>query len=281
MALTRRRTIYHALNHPIRREIVRLLGIRERLGATEFKEILNIGPGKLYYHLQNLGSLIEQDEERKYRLSEEGNEAFQLLISGEALRIKERTEASSVLPFVLNPIKRVFLLSSLLSYLYENPARHIPETIILLSLGGWLCYASGLQPLLLFYSPHSLPLFWSMVRFFTSWLIVYCVAEVLCFALFRRKGGSICLFVGSAFSFFPMMLYTTVWLLNATLNWRLEEILGGWILRGLLMFFQGWTFCVLAVSVSQAKELGIDRASLISFAVAYLSIAAYLSTQSL
>jgi len=41
------------------------LGTQENLSSSELKELLNIGPGKLYYNLENLGSLIEQDEERK------------------------------------------------------------------------------------------------------------------------------------------------------------------------------------------------------------------------
>lgn len=275
----KRGEIYHAINHPIRREIVKLLATGGRLGATEFKEILNVGPGKLYYHLENLGSLIEQDKDRKYRLSEEGNEAFKLLITSETLTVKERTEAPDRLSPFLNVLQPIFLPSRLLSYLYKNPIRHIPETIILLSLGGWLCYASGLQPLILFYLNQSQPLYWTMAQFFISWLIIYGLAEVICFALFHRKGGSISLLVGSALSLFPMILYAAVWLLNANLNWGLEKNLGGWILRGLLLFFQGWTFCVLAISVSRAKRLSIDRASLVSFAAAYLSIAAYLLTK--
>jgi len=277
LALSKKRSkIYHALNHPIRREIVKLLGNRGRLGATEFKEILNIGPGKLYYHLENLGSLIEQDEERKYRLSEEGNEAYQLLISGENLTVKERTEASSNLTPFFNAAKAFFLPSWLLSYLYENPARHIPETIILLVFGGWLCYASGLQPLILFYLNLSQPLHWTMAQFLISWLIIYGVAEIICFALFQRRGGNISLYIGSALSLFPMILYAVIWVLNANLRWGLERVFGGWILRSLLLFFQGWALCILAISVSRAKKLSLDRASSVSFAVAYLSIAAYL-----
>lgn len=268
--------IYHALNHPIRREIVRLLGSRERLGATEFKEILNIGPGKLYYHLENLGSLIEQDKERKYRLSNEGNEAYQLFISGETLTVKERTETPSIRYRLLEGGKTVFLPGWLLSYLYENPARHIPETIILLSIGGWLCYASGLQPLVLFYLNESQPLHLTMAQFLVSWLIVYSLAEIICFALFHRTGRNLSLLVGSALSLFPMILYALIWLINTNLGLELEKVLEGWFVRGLLLLFQGWTFCLLAVSVSRAKKVSIDRASLVSFAVAYVSIAAYL-----
>lgn len=272
----KRGKLYHAFNHPIRREIVKLLSIRGTLGATEFKELLNIGPGKLYYHLENLGTLIEQDKERKYKLSREGKEAYRLFISGETLTVKDRTEASGKPSLFLNVIKTVFVPSSLLSYLYESPVRHIPEVVVLLLFGGWLCNIAGLQPFILFYLNFTQPLHWTMTRFLISWLIIFGVAEIICFALFHRRGGNISLFVGSALSLFPMMLYVGIWILNFNLSWGLERIFEGWILRGLLLFFQGWTFCMLTVSVGRAKKLSIDRASLVSFAIAYVSIAAYI-----
>ena len=272
----RSRKIYHALNHPIRREIVRLLGSREMLGATELKEILNIGPGKLYYHLENLGSLIEQDKERKYRLSSEGSEAYEILLSGETVTVRERTQAPSMLVAFLDAVKAVFLPSWLVSYLYENPARHVPEAIILLLLGGWLCHASGLQPLVLFYLNESIPLHWTMVQFIVSWLIIYSLAEIICFALFQRRSGNVSLLVGSALSLFPMMVYAMIWLLNTNLSLALDKFAEGWVLRGLMLLFQGWTFCVLAISVSRAKKVSIDRASFVSLAAAYVSMAIYL-----
>jgi hypothetical protein len=249
------------------------------LGATELKGLLNIGPGKLYYHLENLGTLIEQDDKRRYRLSEEGKQAYRLLVSGEILEVKERPEAPGRPSIFLNAIKHVFLLNPLLSHIYESPARHMPGIIILMLLGGWLCYIAGLQPLILFYLNLSQPLHLMAAQFLISWLIIFGVAEVVCFALFRRRAGNMSLFVGSALSLIPMMLYAVIWFLNFNLSWGLEKILEGWLLRGLLLFFQGWTFCALAASVSKAKKLSIDRASLVSFAVAYLSIAAYILTR--
>lgn len=277
----RREGVYHALNHPIRREIIRILGTRGNVGATEFKQLLNIGPGKLYYHLDNLGTLIEQDEEKKYRISSEGREAYDILVSGEAVSVNERTDHKGGLSPLLDIIKPIILPNWLITYLYENPIRHIPESIVLLIAGGWLCHATGLQPLVLFYLNHGLPLYLAVAQFFLSWLIVYGVAEVVCIALFRRREGSLSLIVGSAVSLYPMMLYAFLWLLNSSFSWGLENALGGWILRGLLLLFQGWTFSVLAVSVSRAKKLSIDRASFVSLAIAYVSIAAYILTRGL
>jgi hypothetical protein len=268
--------VYYAFNHPIRREIVTLLGSKGKVRATDLELILNIGSGKLYYHLKNLGNLIEQDEEKKYKLSLEGNEAYQILISGETTKVTLGANESSAFSQFLKFAKPVFLPSWLLSYIYENAWRHLPEIIILLSVGGWLCFVSGLQPIILFYVKANQPVYLTMTQFFMSWIIVYSLAEIMCFILFQRKGGSISLLIGSALSLFPMMFYPILWIINTNLNLALETIFEGWLLRGLLLFFQGWAFSILAVAVSQAKNLSIDRASSVSFTVAYLSIATYL-----
>jgi hypothetical protein len=269
----RQRKIYHALNHPLRRRIVELLEAHGTLGSSELKDLLNIGPGKLYYHLENLRGLVEQDEERRYRLSREGKEAYQLLITGETLPVKEKASAPMPLPKFLDAFKSVFLFNWLLTRLYENPIRHIPESVILLLFGGWLCHVSGLQPILLYYVNQNQAWYWSIAQFLASWLVVYGLAELLCLALFHRKGGNISLFVGSALSLVPLMLFAMVWLLNEQLGWKLEFLFYGWLIRGLLLLCQGWTLGVLTISVSRAKKLSIDRASSVGFAVAYLNIA--------
>jgi hypothetical protein len=242
------------------------------LGSSELKELLNIGPGKLYYHLENLGGFIEQNKERRYRLSKEGKEAYQLLITGEILPVK-KTATSMPPPRFLNVLGSAFSFNWLLLRLYENPVRHVPESGILLLFGGWLCYLSGLQPILLYYVNQNQAWYWAIVQFLVSWLVVYGVAELLCLALFHRKGGNVSLFVGSVLSFFPLMLFATVWFLNRQLLWRLEFLWYGWLIRGLLLLCQGWALAILTISVSKAKKLSIDRASSVSFAVAYLNIA--------
>jgi hypothetical protein len=250
-----------------------LLRIYGTLGSSELKELLNIGPGKLYYHLENLGSLVEQDGERRYRLSKEGNEAYHLLITGETLPVKERAATPTPLVRFLNAFKSAFLFNWLLPRLYEKPVRHIPESVILLLFGGWLCYVSGLQPLLLYYVNQNQAWYWSTAQFLVSWLAIYGLAELLCLALFNRKSGNVSLFVGSTISLVPLMLFATVWLLNGRLGWKLEFLWYGWLIRGLLLLCQGWTLAILTISVSRAKKLSIDRASSIGFAVAYLNIA--------
>jgi hypothetical protein len=271
--LKRRQKLYYALNHPIRREILELLQVRGSLSSSELKELLNIGPGKLYYHLENLGGLIEQDENQRYKLSEKGKEAYQLLISSEVLQVEDEIVTVRPLTGFLSAVKMAFLFDPLLSSVYEKPARHIPESVILLLFGGWLCYSAGLQPFLLYFVEQSQAWYWAVLQFLMSWIVIYALAEFMCLSLFGRKRGHLRLFVGSALSLSPLLIFAGGRLLNNQLGWGWEAIWNGWLIRGLLLVCQGWTLVLLVESISRAKRLTLDRASLVSLAIAYLNIA--------
>ncbi|MFW6117587.1 MAG: hypothetical protein ACOC6G_03285 [Thermoproteota archaeon] len=76
----------------------------------------------------------------------------------------------------------------------------------------------------------------------------------------------------------PLILFVGLNFLNEWMRWNLEQTWDGWPMRGLFLICQAWTLALLVISVRQAKNLSIDRASTVSFAVAYLSIALYLLT---
>ncbi len=72
--------IFKALGHPLRRKILRMIAER---GSVSYKELSRIEPksGVLYHHLRLLGDLIYQDDNRRYRLTEKGARAYELLMS--------------------------------------------------------------------------------------------------------------------------------------------------------------------------------------------------------
>ncbi|MFX1299740.1 MAG: winged helix-turn-helix domain-containing protein [Promethearchaeota archaeon] len=268
-----RQKIYHALNHPIRRRIVELLDTQESLGSTELKELLQLGPGKLYYHLDNLGGLVEQTDNRKYRLSAEGQEALQFITTGEVLHVKDRTtpQTPAVRTYIM--LKSVFLFDWLWPRLTGDWRRQVPVGLLLLFLGGWLSSIAGLQPILLFYVPVQQMLLFSVSLFLINWIVVFVLFAGLCFALFQRKAGNLNLLTGTVVATIPFVIFVTVWLLNGSLHWQLELVWFGWLLRGLFLVSQGWALAILTVSASHAKMLRLDKAGFVSFIVAYLSIA--------
>jgi len=68
------------LKHPFRRKMVLLLHERQELAYIDIMNLLEVeNTGKLNYHLKILGDLIEKNGNGKYRLSEKGGLAWQLL----------------------------------------------------------------------------------------------------------------------------------------------------------------------------------------------------------
>jgi predicted transcriptional regulator len=88
-------TICLALNHPLRRWIIELLEARGTLSGSELRSLLNISPGRLYYHLENLVRLTEQDENQQYMLSMEGKRACRLLIGSNEGTIKTSAQTTT------------------------------------------------------------------------------------------------------------------------------------------------------------------------------------------
>ena len=67
------------LNSPIRCWIIELLNSHNVLSSSDLANLLQISLTRCYYHLDNLGGLIQQDKQNRYSLTEEGIRAFQLL----------------------------------------------------------------------------------------------------------------------------------------------------------------------------------------------------------
>ncbi len=66
--------IYAALGHAIRFDIVQYLGTFHRpVQYTELVEWLQIKPGSFYFHMKKLKGLVEQDSEKRFRLTNLGN----------------------------------------------------------------------------------------------------------------------------------------------------------------------------------------------------------------
>ena len=73
---------YTLLRDPACRKIIEILGNQEKIGFKELKEILDLGVGTVYYHLDMLSDFIGQDKQRKYRLNNRGRMRYKVLKEG-------------------------------------------------------------------------------------------------------------------------------------------------------------------------------------------------------
>jgi DNA-binding transcriptional ArsR family regulator len=118
--------IYKLLDHPVRKEIIELLGEQKRVGFKEFTEQLQINVGTLYYHFDVLSGLITQDEDRKYVLTDLGKMAYQFLTSKkeQLMEIEVKEKAKVVKPHnqILKYANRFFGLQDSFSIFFNRPS---------------------------------------------------------------------------------------------------------------------------------------------------------------
>jgi len=138
-------SIFTALKHPVRRRILRMLDE----GPATYTEILNglgVETGFLNYHLEGLQGLISKDAENRYRLSDFGEAAINLIGSVEE-PVRRRRERVEVFGFRFNKayvflsVIAVLIVSNAYAvYAYNNLSRErdnaLGEALIL--AGGFL-----------------------------------------------------------------------------------------------------------------------------------------------
>lgn len=84
-------SVIQALAHERRRQIISILGEEGPKGVTELKKRLGMSTGSLYHNLSFLSGIVERTPERKYRLTEKGEELYEMLRDGTlAPRVIER-----------------------------------------------------------------------------------------------------------------------------------------------------------------------------------------------
>lgn len=265
--------VYSALGHPLRKKIVEIISERQRVGFKDFKDMLNVSVGTLYFHLEMLGNLVEQDAEKKYVLTEKGKLALKLLGSGEeqlqasevVFREEKRLNLSSI-------VKDVVFGRQLLVYATSNPRRFIPEALIILGLGAWIFAETKIEPVIMFYNNQPT---WSsplviMLEFVVGWFSVFGLCELFSFIFYRRPGGEAGLLVGTIFSLTPLLILPAFLQVNNLLN--LGLIIDWLWVNVSLLAFQAWTLCLLSATIGLAKGLKTERAALISMIVMYVNI---------
>jgi len=129
--------IFNALKHPIRRKILRMLNQSPSI-YTEILTNLNIENGLLNYHLENMKELLTKDEGGRYKLSEFGRAAINLI---EKVEEPIKKEPTSFLGLTNTKVKAIFLLmiiviGSMGSYIVYNQfqSKEKPITAIVVRL---------------------------------------------------------------------------------------------------------------------------------------------------
>ncbi|UCH31136.1 MAG: winged helix-turn-helix transcriptional regulator [Candidatus Bathyarchaeota archaeon] len=249
---------YHTLlRNPARRRIIEILGTQEKIGFKELRQILGMGIGTVYYHLDMLSSYLDQDKKRKYRLNDKGRLLFQSL-KGESIS-PSRLELSETFS---HQLIRWLFLAPVFSKTVQS-LRWLPLALLILLFGALGSAFASSQSLLFFYSPFTNHQFeTTSILYIFNWISLFFFSDLILFAIFRRVGGDLQLFVCISIASLPIATFPYLYLFFS------YEVA-----RYLLLVLIIWTMMLLSSAYSFSKGLRLDRSIILSLLVLYLNVA--------
>ncbi|MHA1917321.1 MAG: winged helix-turn-helix domain-containing protein [Candidatus Ranarchaeia archaeon] len=254
--------IFKILSHPLRSKILNYIMKNSPVSFTDLNNEFKLEVGTLYYHLKLLQPLLQQDEDHKYYLSEQGKEAY--IFSRQNTKTDEVTTEKPKSKFE-NQFKYLFL-TPLIDYLLKDPKRTLIESILLTFILGLQTHMFGLQSEILFFTPNLInPLPVIMLQVFVRWLFVLAVVQVITRFVFKRKEDSFDLIVIVPFTILPLSIYPLIWFL-------VFNVLGSYFVMldiVLQLVLQIWSLSILALTIGKVKGLKIEKAGFISIVIQY------------
>lgn len=265
--------LYGIVSHPLRRQVVELLGDEGPMGFTQIKNRLDARVGTLYYHFDMLAGLVAQDSQKRYALTEAGKDAYRKLRSPEYVRSTGILADS--LPSTQTGVEkglRFLFPARLLSSIQSMSLLAVALAAVVLGLGAFSTYQAGLETVALFLNPSSQSPPLLGLGFLGNWLLVYAVTDGIATLVFRRKGEHLVLLLGTAYALVPMLVFVAWWDLATALTLQAPGLTTIALSRIVLVLAQAWSLALLARIVSVLKGLRLDKAAVISLVIAYLSI---------
>nr|MDO8111814.1 winged helix-turn-helix domain-containing protein [Candidatus Sigynarchaeota archaeon] len=213
---------YEALDHEIRRKILRMIGENGYGTFTEFKAALDIGTGTLYHHLNTLSTLIYQKDDKKYYLTKLGEMTLQFMQDNVSYlgAIKEKDmhgkEARKIKEYL------AWLDSRLLfSKIFEGTSR-FKRYLLFLPITMYIAGALlGFQNYFYFFAAYSFygtdTLFTPMLQLpafimlgIVSWFVMWGLIEGLCYVNFKKKADFSVSLAGCGLCSLPIFCFEVV-----------------------------------------------------------------------
>jgi len=255
--------MYYRLQHPIRKRIMEILGEEGKVRFTYLKEAVNVGVGKLYYHLDILGNLVSQDEYKRYMLTSEGERALKLLKFG------DRGVVYPQPPSGFNRVLELVTAKPVQQLLSRTTAVSLPALFLVVIFASVLNVQARLDPLFLFLLDRpEVSQTIILVKTGLSPLVIFAFCDFASTLLYRRAGNHIDLLVGTLFAQIPLVAFSLMWIIFR------ELFSASPIIPHIVFFlFQGLSIILLIGALAYSKSLKFTQASLIVLAFTYINIA--------
>ena len=248
---------YHTLlRDPTRRRIIEILAEQGKVGFKELRQILGLGVGTVYYHLDMLSEFITQDKSRKYMLNDRGRLLYQSMKEG---KLSPALHAKSALGSKIG--KWIFLTPMFMKTV--RPERILPISILIYVLGGVGCAFADLRPFLFLYdfSFGAYEFEKTVMIYLLEWIGLFLFSDALAYLLYGRIGGELQLFTCIGLASLPLAIFPYITML---LSYQ--------ITRFLQIAFQIWSLLLTSAAISFGKGLRLDKSIIISLTALYLNV---------
>lgn len=253
--------LHYKLSHPIRRKIMTLLHERSGVSYSELRGELQINAGRLYYHIDILGEFLMQGDDRRYRLSPIGKQAYEFILEGNPFSPTPALVKLPALFLILQarPIFQALLLGKAYSLL---------SSIVVLIAGFTIVVQAGLMPVSLYFStiPGLFPPTLLGAAFLGSILLEGAFYSLVSWILLKRLLKALPLLVGLSISQLPLLGFLTIS--------KIAGLLPTFNVLAFVVFFllQLWAVAMRIGSLTVAGEMPVQRAALFVFLYLYVNV---------
>lgn len=267
---------YYALDHEIRRSIIRLIGENEKGSFTQFKKELGVSTGTLYHHLDVLKELIAQNKQRKYILTPLGKHAYQILMRNDGEIDSETLEHQQNIMPRFKQFVQMLIPDRIFEFIEQKEYLGILFSVVIL-LASFILVSFGEinSSFIVFLSyesadpvPATLKI-WLGVKFLIGGIITAVIAELFCRFLFQKRENTKKYFISYSIALFPMLIYLTLYNLFKIID---PLFVTSPLNKIIMVIFQLWTLWLLAQILVRYKSLRLERSLIISFLIYYGSI---------
>ena len=259
--------MFTALSNPLRRKILDFIDDLGGATYTDLTETFGLKSGPLYYHLRQMKQFIYQDEHKKYRLTEDGLKALNIIRGKkepeyEIFEEPEKPNVFSIWKFSLVPLVRFFA---------KNPIHALIEFIILAGVSVFIGWGSNFMIVGNFVIPFEIPLWLGYISLFASWIFIGGFAEILSRFVFKKRKNSFALINVSNLIFLPSFIFTII---TGIISWSsgAAVVVPSVVLLVLHGVFQVWSFLIIITAVGDVKEISIEKSAIVAMLVSYTQI---------
>jgi len=243
--------LYEVLGNEIRRKILIYIGERGSVRFTDLKNYIGISVGSLYYHLDILEGLVIQTSDKRYTLSEEGQEAYKLLTE-KNIEIPKKSLVTSILYGIM--------LSHIIVKLSEKRLLRYLLIVLLFILYLYLPYNAHIIPGGFFLL--SLDKYYYLYYSLLTWFSIYLFSDTLSSLLFKRWGVGHLLLL--ELSLLPVSILYIIISILTLFNITVNEYI--------FLIFQAWSLIMLGFTIAYTKGLKVERGLLIALALLYINL---------